>query len=214
MEIPSSPTPDMAQFALYQKKLTLENKIKGGVNWFFWIAGLSLVNSIFFLFGFSLTFVVGLGITQIVDGFMASVATDIGEGGIIARLIGFGINIFIAGVFLVFGVLGRKRFRWAIILGMVFYAIDTVLMLLFKDFFGAAFHAWAMFSIWNGLKSIKELKLLEESGDIFAIESISQQFTPLQQPAVTPKQTRTRLILVGAICLVVLACVVFSILQS
>ena len=131
-----------------------------------------MVNTVIYLFGFTLTFVIGLGATQIVDGIMSGLATNLEQGGIVVRLIGLVIDFFIAGIFVLFGILGRKRFRWSIIFGMVLYAIDGVILVLFKDFFGAAFHAWALFGIWGGLKSINELKLLEASGDIEAIEKM------------------------------------------
>ena len=214
MEVKNTPTFDATQLAIIQKKLSLENKIKSGVNWFFWIAGLSMVNTVIYLFGFTLTFVIGLGATQIVDGIMSGLATNLEQGGIVVRLIGLVIDFFIAGIFVLFGILGRKRFRWSIIFGMVLYAIDGVILLLFKDFFGAAFHAWALFGIWGGLKSINELKLLEASGDIEAIENIAQQLPSPQKPAVSPKQTRTRLLLIGAILLVIMACLVIVGLQQ
>ena len=127
-QIPTA-TPDMEQLAIIQKKLLLDNRIRSGVNWFFWISGLSLVNTAAFLFGTSFSFVIGLGATQIVDGFMVALANQLGEGWIFIRLIGLAIDVCIAGVFILFGFFGRKRIRWPIILGMVLYAIDGVIVL-------------------------------------------------------------------------------------
>jgi len=170
MEIQNTPPTDATKMAALQKKLTAETRFKNGVNWFFWIAGLSIVNSIIFLLGSSLTFVIGLGITQVVDGVMYGVASQLGESGLIARLIGFIIDIFISGVIVLFGVLGRKRLRWAIILGAVLYAIDGVILLLFKDYLGAAFHAWALIGIFGSLRWLKEIKAFEQPGQASVIE--------------------------------------------
>jgi len=163
METQPPPVAALTQIDMIQRKLILEGKIKAGVNWFFWIAGLSLINTVIFLFGSTLTFVVGLGVTQFVDGFVSAVAEDIDQGGMIVRLIGLGINVLIAGIFALFGILGRKRYLWTIILGMVLYAADGVILLFFKDFLGAGFHAWALFGIWGGLKAIRELEKLQKS---------------------------------------------------
>jgi hypothetical protein len=164
--------------------------------------------------GSTLTFVIGLGATQIVDGFMSALAKDLGQGWSIVRLIGLAIDVCIAGIFILFGVLGRKRYRWSVILGMVLYAIDGVILLLFKDFFGAAFHAWALLGIGGCLKSIKELEILEKSGNGESIESIRQRLPSLQQPSISPQQRRTRLILVGCIIFViVVGCVITSLQQ-
>ena len=42
-------------------------RVKRGANWFYWIAGLSVVNSIMFIAGANFQFVVGLGVTQIIN---------------------------------------------------------------------------------------------------------------------------------------------------
>ncbi|MCK4829211.1 hypothetical protein KA005_76515, partial [bacterium] len=58
------------------ERVKFEKQLKSGANWFFWIAGLSLVNTIVFLFDGSIYFVVGLGITQIVDGIFYILGTE------------------------------------------------------------------------------------------------------------------------------------------
>src|SRR5690349_13691162 len=119
-----------AQLALIQEKLKLDNQIRGGVDWFFWIAGLSLINSVVYLLGNHFVFFLGLGITQFVDGFMSAFAEGFGSGATIIHLIGFALDVFIAGIFVVFGVFGRKRYKTPIILGMILYAVDGIIVLL------------------------------------------------------------------------------------
>lgn len=41
--------------------------IKGGANWFYWIAGLSIINTLIIFFNGDVNFIVGLGLTQIID---------------------------------------------------------------------------------------------------------------------------------------------------
>jgi len=211
-QIPST-SADTDQLAIIQKKLFLDSKIQSGINWYFWIAGLSLLNTIIYLLGNNLTFVVGLGATQIVDGFMHALAKEFGTGGSIVRLIGFAIDVFIAGIFVAIGVLGRKRYRAPIVIGMVLYAIDGIILLLFQDFLGAGFHAFALVGIWNGLKSASELASLEKDGSSESIESIRKRM-PSLQPQATPQQKRTRWILVGMILLVPVLLVAIIYLQD
>jgi hypothetical protein len=208
------PAPDLDQLAIIQKKLLLDNKIRSGVGWFYWIAGFSLINTIVYLLGFNLTFMIGLGATQIVDGLMTVLANRLGEGWSIVRLTGLVIDICIAGVFILFGFFGRKRIRWPIILGIILYAIDGVIILLLKDYFGAAFHGLALFGIWSGLKSIKELEILEKSWISASIEQIRQQLALSQKPIVTPKQRRFRWILVGLIFIIIVSCVILLLVQQ
>lgn len=203
METQNPPIPDSSQLAIIQKKLYLDNRIRNGANWFFWIAGLSLINTIVFLFGGSFTFVIGLGATQIIDGFMSALSIQLGTGWSIVRLIGFIVDAIVAGIFIVFGFLGRKRFRVAIIIGMIVYALDGVILLLFKDFLGTAFHAFALFGIGGSIKSISELVNLEKTGIGESIDSIRQRM-PSLQPRISPQQRRTRWIVGGMILLVII----------
>jgi len=45
----------------------LENQVRSGASWFFWIAGLSVINAVILLAGGSWNFLIGLGITQFVS---------------------------------------------------------------------------------------------------------------------------------------------------
>ena len=132
----------------------LEKSFKAGAGWFFWIAGLSLINSIIILSGKNWSFIVGLGITQVVD----MVAREIGAFGKVAGLV---LDVAAAGVFVVFGLLSYRRYSWAFVVGMVIYGLDGLIFLLAMDFLSLGFHAFALVCIFSGLRSLKKLKLLE-----------------------------------------------------
>ncbi len=167
--VPLTATPD--QMAAIQNRLVLERRFKNGVNWFYWIAGLSIVNSVAYLSGLTLAFVIGLGVTQIVDAFMGEVAKEFVQSATVLRVIGLFIDLCLAGVFLLFGYLGRKQYRAAIITGMVLYALDGILLLLFQDYLGGAFHVWALISIWSGLKALGQLQATSKTVGSQTIES-------------------------------------------
>src|SRR5438309_5023173 len=42
-------------------------RIKRGANWFYWIAGLSIINSVAFASGANFHFLAGLGVTEVAD---------------------------------------------------------------------------------------------------------------------------------------------------
>jgi hypothetical protein len=209
MQTQLSYTADASQLAVIQRKLVLDNKIRGGANWFFWIAALSMINTIIYFTGSSINFVLGLGATQIIDVFMSALARDLGSGWSILRYIGIAIDLGIAAVFVLLGLMGRKRHRWPIIIGMVLYAIDGVILLLFKIYLGAAFHAWALYGIWTSLAPIKELDTLEKTGGTESIESLRNRL-PSERLQITSRQRNTRLILIGAILLVLFLALVIS----
>ena len=141
---------------LIEQKIKLENQLKSGASWFFWIAGFSLVNSIVLKFGGEWTFVVGLGVTQVID----AIAIALGAA-TIGKLIAFWMNLCVAGIFIFIGVLAKKRNRALFIIGMVLYAVDGLIFLLAVDVLSIAFHAFALFCIYSGFKADKELTKLE-----------------------------------------------------
>ncbi len=106
---------------VYPEELSLENRFRNGVGWFNWIAGLSILNSVIFYFGASISFVTGLGITQFVDGFIAALIEDLGSDYNYVRVIGFVINLLFAAFSSSWVCWAGKRKRWAIILGLVLY---------------------------------------------------------------------------------------------
>jgi len=167
---------DVAQITIARKMLALENQIKGGTSWFFWIAGLSILNTIIFFTGSSITFVVGLGATQFIDGFISALVKDVSPGaGMVFRAIGFGLDFLFAGLFVVCGMLGRKKFRWAIIVGMVLYGFDGLISLVVGDWLATIFHVLALAGLWRGQKAINELALLEKSqstGDLASLQRL------------------------------------------
>ncbi len=107
----SNVSTQMDQLNTAKKLLTLENQAKNGVNWFFWIAAISFINSIIFYFGGGLTFVMGLGLTQIVDGVVFGLTQDL-SGGMATILRGMGIfvNLLLVGMFVAFGIFAKKRY--------------------------------------------------------------------------------------------------------
>jgi hypothetical protein len=140
----------------------LRTAFLSGANWFFWIAGLSLVNSLIILFNGEWSFVVGLGATQIIDGIASVVVEDVEPNVVtIVRVVTLGLDILIALVFVLFGWLARKRMGWAFILGMLLYFVDGLIFLLVQDWLSIGFHAFALFCIFGGYASLKKLAQME-----------------------------------------------------
>ena len=100
-------------------------------------------------------FIVGLGVTQIVD----AVAGQVGGAGLAVGLV---INVIVAAACVAFGVLGNQRKGWAIWMGMTLYALDGLLLLLFQDWLSVAFHGYALFRIYQGMGALKELEALDQ----------------------------------------------------
>lgn len=142
--------------AQVQQKLTLEHRMKGGASWFFWIAGLSIINSVIIMSGSNWHFLAGLGITDIISLIAAKAAA---AGTIIAIL----MNAAVAAVFILFGIFASKRQTWAFVVGMTFYGLDALLLLPMEMWLGIAFHAFVLFQIFKGMQAGNQLKELEAS---------------------------------------------------
>jgi hypothetical protein len=134
-------------------KMVAAARARAGAKWFYWIAGLSMINSIVVITGGNFHFVVGLGITSVVDG----VAKRVGNAGSVLDII---INGFVAGVFALFGTFAVKMQKWAFVLGMALYALDGVLLLGVKDFLSVGFHAYALFAIYRGYTAAKQVQVI------------------------------------------------------
>jgi len=124
-----------------------EKACRSGANWFYWIAALSLVNTVIFFLGVERTFIIGLALTQIVDGVFAEVAKEAGGA---AYAIGFIFNAFVIGGVALFGLLANRRKTWAFALGMVLYALDGAVFLLIEEWGGLAFHVFVLYCLAVG----------------------------------------------------------------
>ena len=128
--------------------VTLENQMKGGASWFFWIAGLSLINSIMLLTKTDMRFVVGLGLTDMATYLSKDLALT-------GKIISLAVTAAIAGLFLFFGVAARARKKWAFNTGMVIYGADAMLLVPGHDYLSIAFHVLALFFLVRGFIALK-----------------------------------------------------------
>jgi hypothetical protein len=140
-----APPPGAAQDA------TLVSQMKSGASWFYWIAALSLINSVIALTGEEFRFIFGLGITQITDSFGA-------EAGGIGKAMLFATNLLIVGILAAFGYFGCKRHLWAFFVGMGLYLLDAILLLFFQSWLEVAFHAFVIYCLFRGLQACRALR--------------------------------------------------------
>jgi hypothetical protein len=132
----------------------LSRSVRGGAGWFYWIAGLSLVNTVLMYTGSQRYFVIGLG-----AGLLAqSLASDLG-----IAVIGLTLSVIASLLFATFGVFAHRRQSWAFIIGMVLYALDGLVFLLVRDWMSMGFHALALVCIAGGLSSLRKLRKLDRT---------------------------------------------------
>ena len=129
-------------------------RMRRGAGWFITIALLSGINSVLQIFDAKIRFIFGLGITQVVD----ALARGRGQNGTI-------LMIAVDGVFIVMLILCAKWAKagsqGAFLGGMIAYALDGVLLLLFSVWLDAAVHAYALYMIWQGYAASRELAQIQ-----------------------------------------------------
>ncbi len=135
--------------------------LRGGANWFYWIAGLSAINSAIFAFGGNTAFIAGLGFTQLADGV---IDLSIQQGGpSVLKAVAVVFDIILIIVFALFGYFANKRFSAAFIVGILIYAADALLLLVLGAFLTAGFHAFALFFIIRGFLACRKINAAESS---------------------------------------------------
>ena len=119
-----------------------------GKSQFIWIAGLSLVNSLLTQFGANIRFPVGLGLTEFTDAVLLKGF----EGASIARAAAIVFALLASGIAVLFGYLIGRGSRGVFIAAIVLYGLDTILCLVFQDWFAVAFHGWILFKLISDYK--------------------------------------------------------------
>lgn len=163
---PQSATSGQSPSPLDQR-MRLQNRLRSGASWFYWIAALSLINGILIEVGSSINFIFGLGVTQLVDALVFMFGQDLNSDSfLVLRILGWVMILLIIVIFILFGVFAYKRQRWAFIAGIVVYALDALLILFIweqPDLLSFAFHLIALWSLVRGFRTIGQLESLENT---------------------------------------------------
>ncbi|KOY52427.1 hypothetical protein I602_1987 [Polaribacter dokdonensis DSW-5] len=126
-------------------------KLNNGSQWFLWIFGLSAINTLILYFGGQVSFIFGLGITQVFEGIYLAAFGNF-------NLLGVIISLFISGTFAVIWHFSKNLSKPAFIIGMIIYGIDALILLSIQDWLSFGVHLYALFMIFKGYQSIDELK--------------------------------------------------------
>jgi hypothetical protein len=115
---------------------------------FFAIAILSIINS--FLASKGVFFIIGLAITQIIDGVVLSFTGELN----------YFISLLAPLLFIIIGFFSAKRSRLAFIVGAIIYFFDGLLYLYFQEWLAAGFHVYILYKLYKGYNTISEYKEL------------------------------------------------------
>lgn len=145
-----------AQTATQDPRGPIILRMRRGGGWFLTIAVLSGINSVLQIINTPVRFIFGLGITQVVD----AAGHGSGQNGLFW-------TIAIDGVFIVMLILcsrwAKAGSQGAFLGGMIAYALDGVLLLVFNIWLDAAVHAYALYMIWQGYAAARELGQMQQA---------------------------------------------------
>jgi len=150
---------ELATISEYQSSV---NKDAG---WFFFIGGLSIINTVLIHTGAGLSFVVGLTITQFIDAFGIGMvqATQTESAVQIIPIITSILSVGISLLFLLFGWFGRKCMRIPFLIGIILYILDSLLLALFPSVLSIIFHIVAIIFLFRGWKTIGMIKEIRDN---------------------------------------------------
>ena len=122
-----------------------------GANWFFWLAILSVINTLL-VFQYRLPNTpVALAITQWLDGTAGGFNPTMSTQSLI-------INLLIAAALAGFGYLARRGSDLAFVVGIFLYVVDSILMIGLRDLFGFSVHLIGLFFLVKGLLASRHIR--------------------------------------------------------
>lgn len=119
-----------------------QGNVRSKASWFFWIAALSLLNTVLAAKG--IYFIIGLAISQIIDGIVLEVTGEVN----------YFISLLAPALFATFGFFAFRLKRWAFIAGAIFYLFDGLIYLYFQGWLAVAFHIFVLYKLYQGYKEI------------------------------------------------------------
>ena len=158
----------------------LSDRFRSGANWFYWIAGLTLVTSVISLLGGGWRFFLSLGVTQLIDAIAVVTAESLGDA---TKVVAIVLDIFISAMFAGFAFFAQKRQMWAYVLGMVVFLLDALISIVFIDFIGIIVHGFVLFMMIRGFVAGREMLALERE---MAAAAQARQVSAAAQAAPEP----------------------------
>ncbi len=136
----------------------LKAQVTRGANWFYWIAGLSMVNLFAIVGNTDFRFVFGLGISEgLAEWAKEQAATGAGSGVVAIAAAG---SIGMTAFFALCGKFANRPSAAAFIVGMIVFVLDSLVFVLIKDWIAVAFHAYATYALWRGFSAARQYKAL------------------------------------------------------
>ena len=160
---PPTPPAESAEQRELRRRMLLLKRAKDGINWFYWIALISVITTIIFVTGGTPNFFLSLGVNQLVEGYTVAVANGT-QVAPLMRWVAGAIELLLAGVFVLFGMRGSRSYRSWIVAGIMLYALDGLIFAYLGVWIGVIVHAFIMYNLVRGLRALDSLNRMEPPG--------------------------------------------------
>ncbi|MFL6656664.1 MAG: hypothetical protein ACJ8GW_01210 [Massilia sp.] len=121
--------------------------VQSAARWFWWIAAMSLVNTVMAHTGSNSSFVIGLAMTAFADGMAAS-----------APVAAFVLTGVLLAFYVLMGLFGIRGKAWAFYAGIAVYVVDALIYVCFDAWLCVAFHVYAIFWLAKGVMRLNAMK--------------------------------------------------------
>lgn len=118
--------------------------VVSSARWFWWIAGLSLVNLLLFYAGSNTNFVVGLAMTAVASALFND-----------PKAVGMVVAVLIIGCYVAAGYFAQREKLWAFYVGLGVYVLDALLYMYIEDWMPVVFHAYVIFHLFKGISALR-----------------------------------------------------------
>lgn len=126
-------------------------RMRIAASWFYWIAGLSVLNAILSATQSGWVSLFGLGIVTQVFGAW-------GRNAGVSPAVVLALGVLVASVFVVFGIFANKGQSWAFLVGMVLYGLDALLFIPGGYWLSIAFHAYVLYRLFTGFQQARAVE--------------------------------------------------------
>jgi len=160
--------------AVPREPLSNARQAQNAARWFYWIAGLTVVNAVLAFVGSTMTLLIGLT-TPLIGVYVA-----LGTPGVLFTVLAVAFLVFVAAGFALLGWMAEKGHMWAFFVGAALYAADTAWSLLYRDWMSALWHGAALAAIVMGVFALRRLKAEESRpGAAMVVPAMGMPSMPL-----------------------------------
>jgi hypothetical protein len=132
--------------------LSNAKQVQNAARWFYWIAGLTVVNVVLAFFGSTVTLLLGMT-TPLIAAYVAIRAASS-----LFIVLAVAFVAFVVVGFALLGWMAERGHAWAFFVGAAIYAADTVWSVVYQDWMSALWHGAALLAIVMGVLAVRRLK--------------------------------------------------------